>query len=309
MSSQNPFLYSECFSDRTLERIPNSLKIRGSGDSELLVIIRLLSGAVKLEHVSSSKCFFQKENYFSSDFKGYSQSWDNKLPKLIAEGYTSEHLANYISSTRLQNKTFYRNILSELSYYFYYQKKGIHSSSFIFLYRTLEHISYAFPLIYASKTDDFSKTFNFLKNLMAGDKNSGELGFFKNFIKTVYSDDAIYESSVDFPILLDTESEQRKIFHLLKDMCKEDMTADSTDSPRLLSIKYIEVGSFIITIRNRFFHYMNGGAKNIETSKIADIDILFSLINKKCLYWLSTILLAVITHSAIEFDNVRSRTT
>lgn len=307
MSSRNPFLYSECFADRTLARIPERLKIRGSGDPELLLIVRLLSGAIKVEHISTSKAFHQKENYFTADLQGYSQYWDKRFPQLIAENYTLEHFAEYVDSAKLQNKAFYKNILSELAYYFYYQKRGIHSSAFVFLYRALEHVSYAFPLIYASKTDDFSKTFNFLKELMSGDKNAGELGFFKSFIKTVYSDDAIYESSVDFPMLLDTEAEQSKAFHLLKSLCKGDMIAESTDSPRLLSIKYIEVGSFIIAIRNRFFHYMNGGAKNIETSNISDVDTLFSLVNKKCLYWLSTVLLAVISHNALEFESIKAR--
>ena len=142
---------------------------------------------------------------------------------------------------------------------------------------------------------------------MSGNKDTGELGFFKSFIKTVYKDDPIFESSVDFPILLDTESEQKKAFDLLKGLCKGDMIADSTDNPRVLSIKYTEVGSFIITIRNRFFHYMNGGAKNIESSSIADIDILFSLINKRCLYWFSTVFLAVISHNALEFERVQVR--
>lgn len=307
MSSKNPFIYSECFSPKLLARIPEGLKVKDSSNSELLLIIRLLSGSLKVEHVKSSKSFYQKDNYFSSDFKGYSQSWDKKIPLLIAEGYTSENLSSYIDGTKLQNKAFYKNILSELSYYFYYQNKKIHSSSFVYLYRALEHISYAFPLIYASKTDDFTKTFNFLKELMSGDKSAGELGFFKSFIKTVYKDDAISESSVDFKISLATEGEQKEAFNLLKDLCKGNMIAESTDSPRLLSIKYIEVGSFIITIRNRFFHYMNGGAKNIETSKISDVDNLFSIVNKKCLYWLSTIFLAVITHNALEFDSIKAR--
>lgn len=302
----NPFRYSECFPSKVLSRLPERLKVSGA-DPELLLIIRLLSGTLKVEHIDSSKSFYQKENYFSSDFKGYGQRWEVKFPQLIAENYTSEDLAKYIDSHRLKNKTFYKSILSELSYYFYYQNKNIHSSSFVYLYRALEHVSYAFPMIYASKTDDFGKTFKFLKELMSGDKNAGELGFFKSFVKTMYSDDAIYESSVDFPILLSTESEQNTTFHILKELCSGEMIAESTDSPRLLSIKYIEVGSFIITIRNRFFHYMNGGAKNIETSKINNIDNLFLIVNKKCLYWLATVFLAVISHNAIEFEKIRAR--
>lgn len=307
MAANFPFEYSESFPDRTLSRIPDKLKISGRNDPELLLILRLLSGAIKLEHKSSSKKISQKDNYFSADLKAYSQYWDRKFPDLIAEDYTAQQLSSFLESTKLKNRKFYKNILSELSYFFYYQNKGVHSTAFVFLYRALEHVSYAFPLIYVSKTDDFSKTYKFLKDLMSGDKDAGELGFFKNFIKTIYEDDSIYESSVDFQMLLDTESEQGKMFNLLESLCKGNMIADSTDKPRVLSIKYPEVGSFIIAIRNRFFHFMNGGAKNIESSNISDIDLLFSLVNKNFLYWLSTVLLAIVSHNASDFESIKSR--
>lgn len=309
MPAITPFTYYECLPEKTLNRVPQSLKIKGTGDSEVLLIMRLLSGSLKLEHANTSNLIIQKENYFSADLKGYQKSWDKKFPKLIGEDYTSEKFSEFIDKTKGQNKVFYKNILSELAYYFYYQSKGIHSSAFVYLYRALEHLSYALPLIYVSKSDDFSKTFKFLKELMSGDKNIGELGFFKHFIKTIYLDDPIYESSIDFPMLLQTEAEQQQIFTLLKSLCTGEMIADSTESPRVLSIKYTEVGSFIITIRNRFFHFLNGGFKNIETHSITNIDTFFSLFNKQGLYWLSTILLAVISHNITGFETIRQRIT
>ena len=306
MPSTFPFEYSDSFTTNTLLRTEEQLKITGNNDPEILLIARLLSGSIKLTHVATSKKILQKENYFSSDFRGYSQNWSRDFMPLLADNYSAEQFSFYIDSTRHKNRKFYKNILSELSYFFFYQKKEIHSNAFVFLYRALEHASYAFPLIYVSKTDEFSKTYSFLKELMRGNKEAGELGFFKRFIKTVYNDDPIYESSVDFPILLDTESDQNKAFNILKGLCKENMLADSTESPRVLSIKYTEVGSFIITIRNRFFHYMNGGANNIESSNIADIDRLFSLINKKCMYWFATVFLAVMSHNVLEFEKIKA---
>ncbi|TVQ51080.1 MAG: hypothetical protein EA366_15990 [Spirulina sp. DLM2.Bin59] len=303
MVSEFPFSYSECFPNRTLLRIPEKLKISGNHDPEMLLIIRLLSGAITLEHKHSSKKISQKENYFLADLQGYSQYWDRNFPKLIAEGYGVEQLSDFLNSQRFSNRSFYKNILSELSYFFYYQKKEAYLSAFIFLYRVLEHISYALPLIYVSKTDDFKETFNFLKRLMT--KDAGELGFFKKFIDTVYKDDPIRESSVDFEISLNTESEQSNTYKLLFGLCKSEMIADSTLEPRVLSIKYTEVGSFLITIRNRFFHYMNS-QRNIESSNIPDIDVIFSLTNKKFLYWISTIFLAVISHNAIEFERMNA---
>lgn len=304
MVPEFPFSYSECLPATTLSRIPEKLKINGSHDPEILLIIRLLSGAIKLKHKYSSTKISQTENYFLADFRGYARYWDRDFPELIDEDYNAEQLSHFVDSQRFSNRSFYKNILSELSYFFYYQKKQTHSSAFIFLYRALEHISYALPLIYVSKTDDFKSTFDSLKRLMI--TNPGELGFFKKFIDTVYQNDSIRESSVDFDISLTTEIEQRNMFNLLYGLCKPAIIADSTEDPRKLSIKYTEVGVFLITIRNRFFHYTNG-QENIESSNIADIDVLFSLINKKFLYWIATIILAVISHNAIQFEQITAR--
>lgn len=305
MASCFPFEYFECLSDTVLSKLPERLLVKEKDNPELLLILRLLSGVLTLEHVSSTKRIYQKDNYFSSDLKGISRSWSNSFPELLGEGYTAEKLSMYIESSKFKNRKFYKNILSELSYFFYYQKIKVHSSAFVYLYRALEHVSYAFPLIYVSKTDDFSGSYRFLKDLMSGEKEKGELGFLKKFVNTIYRDDSIRESSVDFDITL--SSEQEHIFGLLKSLCRDNMISDSTVEPQTLSIKYTEVGSFFILIRNRFFHFMNGGANNIETSRLSDIDLLFGLLNKSFLYWLSTLLLAVVSHNALEFDEQQFR--
>jgi hypothetical protein len=186
----------------------------------------------------------------------------------------------------------------------YHESKGSHTSSFVFLYRALEHVSYAFPLIYASKTNDFLKTYKFLKELMTGDRNAGELGFFKIFLQTVYKDDALAESSIDFTISVETERQRVEIYELLEKLCSAEMIDPATEKPRILSIKYLEVGSFFITVRNRFFHFMSGGAANIETTEIEDVDMMFSVLNKVFLHWLATILLAIVSNSAVNFEKM-----
>lgn len=300
------FIFKESFSETTSNRLPERLKISGRNDPEILLIVRLLSGALDLEHKYSGDLIKQRENFFSSDMKGYSQHWAKKLPNLISENYKSNNLAEYVEFTRLKNKKFYKNILLEFCNFFLYTKRGAHTSAFIYLYRTLENISYSFPLIYVSKTDDFLKTFNFLKDLMRENKESGELGFFKSFIKTLYKDEAIGESSVDFNISVTDSDIQERFFLLLKGLCTANMISEATEPPRVLSISYTEVGSFIITIRNRFFHYMNGGAKNIDSEEVVDSDLLFSLINKQCMYWLATVFLGVLSHNINEFEKINT---
>lgn len=54
---------------------------------------------------------------------------------------------------------------------------------------------------------------------------------------------------------------------------------------------------------------MNGGQKNIESSKIGDVDLFFFLVNRRFLYWLSTIFLAVVSKNALEFETTKSGVT
>ncbi|MBV7439591.1 hypothetical protein [Aeromonas sp. sif2416] len=300
MAREFPFSYSEYLSESTLQKLPEELKVSAGNASEALIILRLLSGSIKINHIKSQCNFIQNDNYFISNLKGYGQHWKKQFPKLVDDEYSAEQLASYIKSNRYKNRTFYKNILSEISYFFYYQRNGNHSIAFIFLYRLLENISYAFPLTYVSKTDDFKRTYTFLKDIMNGNKDSEELGFFKSFVTKLFYNTPMIESSIDLVISVDTEEEQEHIYSLLKDLCTANMLSERSVEPRMLSIKYTEFGSFIITLRNRFFHYMNGGAKNIESSEISDIDVLFSIINKQSLHWISSILLEIISHNITE---------
>lgn len=301
MARNFPFSYSEYLSTGTLQKLPDELNVSIGTAPEVLLILRLLSGSIKLNHIKSQCSFIQTDNYFISDLKGYGQHWRKKFPMLVGDDYSAENLALYVKRNKFKNRVFYKNILSEISYFLYYQKNGNHSVAFIFLYRLLENISYAFPLTYVSKTDDFKRTYTFLKEIMNGNKDSGELGFFKSFVTKLFHDTPIVESSIDLFINVDTEEEQEHIYKLLKNLCTTSMLSDRSVQPRILSIKYIEFGSFIITLRNRFFHYMNGGAQNIESSEISDIDLLFSIINKQSLHWVSSILLEIISHNITEF--------
>jgi len=47
-------------------------------------------------------------------------------------------------------------------------------------------------------------------------------------------------------------------------------------------------------LRNRFFHYSNGNQANITAAEIVDSDYFFSLINERCLHYISKIFHSVV---------------
>lgn len=308
MTKAAPFEFHEVLPTETLNNLPESLHIKEKSNPEILLILRLLSGALMLEHCYSEQKIDQMINYFVADLKPFRENWGIKFPEIIGENITANDLSSYISSVKYKNRSFYKNILFEISNFFLHTNRGSHTAAFIFVYRVLENIAYAFPLIYVSRTDDFTRTFDYLKELFVennenkeGGKNKGELGFYKSFVLSLYKDDPIAESTVDFNIAVMDIQVQRTIFNALSEVTQK-IQGGATESPRKISIQFCEMGSFIITVRNRFFHNMNGGVKNFDSQSIVDSDIFFSLLNNTCLSWIATIFLGILSHHLEQFD-------
>lgn len=299
------FSYSENLPQRILTQLPDKLKISGDRDPEILLILRLLSGNVELTHTYSDKHIKSRINYFSSNFTAFS-NWKREFPALLSEDVTAEDVSIFIDRTKYINKAFYSGVLSELSHFMLHANKGSHTSAFIYIYRILEKISYAFPLIYASKSQDFLSSFNQLKDLMVGDKEKKELGFFKVFIKMLYKDNSISDTSVDIYINPSDAQVKEQMYKALRDVSGNSILHEDSTEFDKLSIKYCEMGSFLINVRNRFFHNLNGGSSNIESNKIVDSDELFSFINPMAMYWVSMVFLEVTIYSLSEFQSHRA---
>lgn len=304
MASYLTFSYSDNLPKSIKRNMPEALKISGHSDPELLLILRILSGNVEITHNYSDNSIKNRKNYFYSDLTRF-QNWNLEFPRLFSEETTSSDLAEFITQTRFVNRSFYKVILAEISHFILHEKKTSHTSAFIFLYRILEKISYAFPMIYASKSQDFLRSFNELKTLMAGSGEKKELGFFKTFVETIHHKDPIANTSIDITIDAKNSSVQEQMFKALKEVASDSSIHEDTREYGMLSIKYCEMGSFIITIRNRFFHNLNGSANNIESNKIVDSDEIFSFINPMAMHWLSQILFKVTHYSLTNYQDQR----
>ncbi|TPW24231.1 hypothetical protein FH712_09955 [Marinobacter nauticus] len=300
-----PFIYKETFTHRTIEAIPEEICLDENRSSELLVILRVLSGTADIVHKNSGIRIKQRKNYFSTDLKSYNSHWPKRFPKIISSEHKASDIASYVENNKRLNRRFYKNVLLEISNFILQTEKGSHTSAFIYIYRLLENIAYAFPLIYVSKTNDFSKSYDYLKNLMDENRTGGEKDFLKKFIEVLYKDDPQSEATFDFDIKARSESDQKKIFEMLYQLCKKDMLGDATLSPRTLSIRFTEVGSFLINIRNRFFHFSNNGQKNIDSETLYDSDYVFSLINCQFMQWISNIFMGIFIHNFEQYESLK----
>jgi hypothetical protein len=288
-----PFKYTDTLEATYFNADEQHAKISENGNPEILLILRILSGTVKINHEFSNKEIILTKNFFKSDCSPC-LAFREHIPELFGEGYSLSEFSEFIQKAKFTNRDFYKDLLLEISNFFLHTNRDSHTTAFLYLYRTLEFISYAFPLIYTEKTNDFKGSYNNLKQIFSGDKNTGELGFFKKFIETIFKDDPIKESNISFQIDIENEDIQRLTYKALYDACDSSMISEQTVENTVLSVPYTEIGSFIVTIRNRFFHFLNGGKKNIKSENVCDSDLLFSLLNEQCLFWLSSVFLEII---------------
>lgn len=290
---------AEAFNEHTL-----SLSVL-ENPTPKVILLRGLIGSIKIKHKFSQHEFDQTVDYFDLANLNIGVSPVERLKNYISQELSTDELGKIFKDRRFlhQNQNFFQNLTNEFSNYYYYENKQSHTTAFAYLYRILETISYAFPLIYAAKTDDFKGTYNFLKECLTGNREKGELGFFKSFIKVVFENDPIFESSISIDIVAETEEIQQLFFDSFKKACPDvNIYSDDTDEPRKLSIKFPEYSSFIICLRNRFFHLFNSGQPNLQSDDILDSDYFFKLVNKQTTYWLSLVLLEILKHSIERVD-------
>lgn len=223
------------------------------------------------------------------------------LPKYISDTFTLKDLSDVLSDKKViyRNKNFFESLNNEFSNFYFHTSKENHTVAFLHLYRILEFISYSFPVMYAASTKDFSKSFDILKTLFSGDKDKGELKVFKDFIEVVMSVEKEYKRlSIDINIVSDLEEYNERIYNTIIKICDKGIFEESKNIKNSkISIKFPEFSSFIITIRNRFFHLKNSQDNNIQSVDIVDSDFFFSLINNKCAYFLSLVTFVVIKKS------------
>ena len=149
-------------------------------------------------------------------------------------------------------------------------------------------------------------SFNQLKELMVGDKEKKELGFFKVFIKTLYEGDSISSTSIDIYIRANDSKVKKQMYKVLEEVSGISVMHEDSMEFDKFSIKFCEMGSFIVNVRNRFFHNLNGGATNIESNRIVDSDEFFSFINPMAMHWVSMVFLEITIYSLSEFQSRRT---
>ncbi|WP_345243244.1 hypothetical protein [Pontibacillus salipaludis] len=276
------FKYIEKLPSRSSSKLPEVLQF--TNPSAEAILFRLLMGTIDLHHIHEGVDIKQRKNYsmFGSVTSNHRLSYRTFEDCPITLQDDPESIDKYFKKNRSNNKLF-ENVLSEISYYFYYKNKNSYSSGFIHLYRCLEYLSFSFPMIYASKSHEYIGTFKKLQSFFKGDIS--ELKFFKRFLSTLLD-------STTQSIYIDVNL--RATSHTLIDNYKsiiDDLLQgkDYSYNNYIFSIKCIDYYDFLLKLRNRFFHFLSGSTNNnIPTTKI-HVEEFFENINDGALNFISAL--------------------
>ncbi|WP_152554895.1 hypothetical protein [Serratia sp. DD3] len=227
------------------------------------------------------------------------------------DGGRLQHYNTFIKVNKFKNRNFYKSFYQEICSAVYNVQVKNNTLAFVHIYRAYESISYAFPMIYSSLTDNYHNTFNNLRKWFSSGSsdNTGELKFLSNFIKDVFKNDELLDSSFDINIIGD-ENYKKRVFNALKEkilpLKKQEAYAENHSEPDVFSIPFSMFHTFLITLRNRFFHFSHSNNSNINLDDIDDAELFFPLVNKHAIQYITTLFHAIVWHSIIMEQDIVS---
>jgi hypothetical protein len=179
MENFQQFEITEIFQQRDFEKLPDSLRFDKTIKEEGR-LFRLLVGSVIIKNNITTESINQNINYSVLGTKTVSRFSKRMFLEYFSSTTGLEDIDEYLRKSNPKNIPLFKDIIHEYCFYFHYSQKGIHTLSFLHLYRILERISYTFPMLYASSSTDYIGTFSKLQNYFKG--SNSELKFFNLFI-------------------------------------------------------------------------------------------------------------------------------
>ncbi|KAA1186168.1 hypothetical protein [Paenibacillus sp. B2(2019)] len=275
------FTYHEVLSDSLVLRLPSSLTL--TRPSKEAILFRLLLGTINVSHNFDNITIKQRTNYSILGCKSVTRLnhlavLDSQVPMRDFDIVNAYFMRNRV------NTAFFEDLLSEFSNYFYQKSKKAYMSAFVHLYRAIEHLSYAFPLLYAKHSNSYKGTFNSMQSFFSNDSNSSELKMFQEFQKTLIADSVLKNDRCSINVLASTGDQSTKIANALMSLTNG---LDVTLNGSQIQIYNKDLITFIIRLRNRFFHLLLGSERNNLQSKDIYTDLLFKCVNEEIANWIA----------------------
>ena len=260
--------------------------------------VRLLMGTVDVESIKTGKITKLRRCFVTQTNRRPNHRTLLNLVTTIFDGDLSvEEFGEYLSRGGNENRGFWEKVKSELCLCLVAQNRGQHLHAFLHLYRVVELISLALPLVYASTEPDYTRALVLLKSLNTTD--GGDLTVLKNLSKHIAKTGGYEELSIGYDFISTdvswkSEASQQFKKHVLSHGGIGDIREDKSG----FDVDFPNISSLLVNTRNRTFHRMIGGT-SFDLDKLGGVDTICQTVTGPTLYWLSLIVIEILkVHSA-----------
>ena len=253
-------------------------------------LIHVLLGLSDIFEINSGSKVIQKINWAILG-KTTPRRDKNAIKRELANQTIDSEGLNVYLTRNLNQSDLFKELFDEYARFFYYSSKGRHVQGFLHIYRILERISYSFPILYAARSNDYKGTFAELRGFITSPKD-GELAFFRKFLNK-FIDNSILKTAIKLDISSNQISNRPQHFNTLKSLLlPKYITNESADA--WIEINQEKVLDVLITLRNRYFHFMSGNDDNLTGNDLPDPDEFFKVINPIFINWITYIYFRII---------------
>lgn len=283
----NGFSYYSNLDDEKEQDLPDTLRVEGVPSTES-ILFRLLLGTINFKFDQYEELYKQEICYSKIRDEFTNRETPNPIVDWLNGEFGTGDLEWYFKRNR-RNKALFDELLVEFSLYFLNKSRGNNTSGFLHLYRALEYMSYSFPISYSSRVVGFYTSFDTFKDFFIN-KDQGQLKFFREFINAIFEKSLLLcRTTID--TYVGNEIYDKQKLKIIQKICKE---FDYFDNGAIIQIEYKYLLDFMVTLRNRYFHFQYDRGDNISNINF-DGELFFEALNDKFANWLSMIYLEVLT--------------
>lgn len=295
------FSISETYKARKLAKKRASLSV-SDASPYIYKVYRLITGNIELTNKFSKKKYIIQDDILSRIYNRPGPFY-HKIAKYISDEITSDDLVRALSNRKMSHKNtgFYIEMYNEIASMHIAYEEGEFFKSFIHIYRILERISYAFPMIYSRRSSSFDKTFGLLKSSFEA-KDKGELGFFKKALSVIYSGDDTLDITFEIDLSEYACSGIREKYYKVytTNQYFSSILDETTDNSKIV-IKFPNVGDAIVTTRNKLVHSLSDRDK-LNCSDFIDLNLFLKSTIKPYFQWIGVLFLEIMRDNYEDFD-------
>jgi hypothetical protein len=246
--------------------------------------LRLITGSANVQDRSNDQVFPLTNNELRV---GRSRSANpvRILSTVFDNALSLEEYINFIQTVGIRNTNFFTKLRDEVLLSLLAKRKRRFTESFLYLYRVLELVSVAFPMLYATTHKDFYDVHNFLKSLLSTDKD-GDLRILQKAIPHISKGGGLDALSMEFSVAgydLDYVSALKGQLNAVVRPHVQGFEFED-QGEILFRVPFDSAPSLMVTVRNRMFH-MKIAEKNFMLGHLGGSERICEMCVNEMLYW------------------------